>query len=358
MARSEVAMRRVRQIAATAAPSNLVPEAVAGSSLAELEGEAIGRYASVKVAVLGNDSGGAPLASRDAVAKLFSQRSLVPVWVESEAGIPADTTVIVTTDTPVTATMLARAPNLRLVAVAFSAVDHIDSEACRAKGVTIVNVPNYSTHATAELAIGMVLSHLRRLPQLSRAIEAGQWATSPQDELRSKTVGIVGVGKIGLRLAKLFAAFDVKGLVGFTLKPDPDFVAVGGKYVGSLASLFLEADIVCVCVPLTAHTKGMISTTLMELLRPECLLVNVSRGDVIDEKALVKLLGQRRFSAALDVFSAEPLPRDDPLRSVPPEQLLMTPHVGYQTQASLAQRFDATIKNILAFLAGQPANSA
>jgi len=352
-------MRRVRQIAAAAAPPALVPGAVAGgASITELEGEAIGRYASVKVALLGFGERGVPLASKDEVAKVFTQRSLEPVWVESEAEIPADTAVIVTTGAPVTAETLAKAPKLKLVAVAFSGVDHVDSAACRAKGVAVVNVPGYSTEATAELVLGFVLSHLRRLPQCFQVIKNGQWSCPQQDDLQSKTIGLVGVGRIGMRLAEIFAAFKVKNVLGYSLKQEKEFTDMGGTYVGSLASLFLEADVVCVCVPLAPNTEGLVSETLMNLMRPNCLLVNVSRGGVVDEEALVKYLKEERFSAALDVFGKEPLPKDDPLRTVPEERLMMTPHVGYQTSTSLAKRLDSTVKNILAYLAGQPVNNA
>jgi len=149
----------------------------------------------------------------------------------------------------------------------------------------------------------------------------------------------------------------VKRTIGYSLAQSKEFIAAGGQYVNQLSALFLEADIICVCVPLTRYSKGLVSKSLMNLLRPESLLINVSRGGVVDEAALASFLAKGSFRAALDVFNKEPLPADDPLRSVPEGSLIMTPHVGYQSQASLAERYDVTVKNILAYLAGQPVNS-
>jgi len=360
VANEATAVRRLRRIVAAAAPqpvARLAALPCAGANITELEGEAIGRLAAVKVALLKIGERGVPLAPRQEVEKLFQQRSLEPIWVEQVEALPADVSILVTTGTPVGADVLSKMPKLQLVAVAFTGVDHIDLAACKARGIAVTNVPNYSTDTTAELAIGMVLSHLRRLPKCHQNIQDGHWTSPPQDDLQSKTVGIVGVGKIGMRLAELFKAFKVKGLLGYSLNQEAQFTLQGGVYCDSLAGLFLDADIVCVCTPLTPKTQGLISDKLMELLRPECILVNVSRGGVVDEASLARLLGQGRFRAALDVFSSEPLPADDPLRSVPTDALIMTPHVGYQSTASLEKRLDSTVKNILAFLAGQAINA-
>lgn len=354
------AARRLRQIVATAAPPSSVgllqPCGVSGQTLVELEGEAIGRFAAMKVVLLRMGERGVPLAAKAELETLFRQRSLEPVSVEAIEDIPKDTQVIVTTGMPVDAKVLAAAPKLKLVAVAFSGVDHIDVAACKARGITVVNVPGYSTDATAELAVGLVISHLRRLPACHQGIKDGQWPAPHQEDLQTKSVGIIGLGKIGLRLAELFKAFKVKSMKAYSLTQDPQFVALGGSYVDSLGGLFLDSDVICVCVPLTETSKNLVSEKLMQLLRPDSILVNVSRGAVVDEAALAKYLKDGRFRAALDVFDTEPLPKNSPLRQLPSETLLMTPHIGYQSEQSLARRLDATVKNILAYLAGQPIN--
>merc|ERR1712080_681841 len=135
-------------------------------------------------------------------------------------------------------------------------------------GITVVNVPGYSTDATVELTLGLILSHLRRLPECYDGVRAGGWPSPLQEDLQSKRVAIIGTGKIGMRLAEILHALRVKSLIGFSRTHRPGFEALGGTYTDSLASLFLEADIICVSVALTAETKGLVSESLMQLLRP------------------------------------------------------------------------------------------
>lgn len=369
------AMRRLRQITSQLAVKSC------SSALVDVEGEAVSRFVSPKIVIMEFGERGVPLMplARDSVINAFKKRSLNVMFVDRPDLMPDDTTVIITSGAPVGLDLLSRLHYLKLVAVAFTGVDHVDLAACRRRGVVVCNVPDYSTNSTAELVLGLILSQLKRLPQCHDVIANGQWAAPPQDDLQSKTVGIVGVGKLGLRLACLFKAFGVKALRGYdpclsidyntktegypgwTPKvrsgPDPQFATLRGLFLDSLAGLFLEADIICICVPLTERTHGLISETLLNLLRPDSLLVNASRGAVIDELALARLLKEKRFRAALDVFGQEPLPLNSSLRSIPSDVLLMTPHVGYQSPASLEKRLDVTLKNILAFLAGSPINT-
>lgn len=349
------------------------------ASIEEMEGAAVGRFVRAKVVIWEAGQRGVRL-SPSRVQEMFVGRGLDVVFVQALADLPHDATILVTTGSSVGAELLAKLPGLQLVAAAFTGVDHIDLQACRNRKVVVVNVPNYSTDATAELAIGLILSQLRQLDQCHRTILDGHWDCPPQDDLSTKTVGIVGVGKIGHRLAELFRAFNVKGLRGYDITwnqlevpqppnaglpgwsprqrtvEEPKFAQIGGMYVDTLAGLFLDSDIVCICLPLTQSTQGLISEKLLELLRPNSLLVNISRGGVIDEPALARLLQAGRFRAALDVFSTEPLQADNPLRSVPRDRLLMTPHIGYQSPSSLENMLQVTLKNILAFLAGQATN--
>eukprot|EP00747_Dinoflagellata_sp_TGD_P185414 gnl/TRDRNA2_/TRDRNA2_41961_c0_seq1.p1 gnl/TRDRNA2_/TRDRNA2_41961_c0~~gnl/TRDRNA2_/TRDRNA2_41961_c0_seq1.p1 ORF type:complete len:386 (+),score=105.28 gnl/TRDRNA2_/TRDRNA2_41961_c0_seq1:40-1158(+) len=369
---SAAPFRRLARIAAAVAPSEvagpvrLVPVATAAkakkkpskiSSFVLEEGQAFARWAGVKVVLLGPWSGrGVPLAEKSQVEEAFTSRGMKVVFVDSEKDIPVDTTVLVTTGAAVGAEVIKRCEKLELVAVAFTGYDHVDMKACEARGITVVNVPGYSTDATAELTIALVLSHLRRLSECQQQIQDGSWNSPAQEDLQTKTVGIVGTGKIGMRLTELFKAFKVKSVLGFSQEEDSEFAAKGGEYVETLAALFLEADIICICVPLTSETKGLISAKLLALLSPSDLLVNIARGGVVDQAALADGLQAGRFRAALDVFDIEPLPKEDPLRKVSKEHLLMTPHIGYQSEMSLGKRYDTTVKNILAFLAGQPVN--
>mmetsp|Transcript_106350 Transcript_106350/g.184899 ORF Transcript_106350/g.184899 Transcript_106350/m.184899 type:complete len:405 (-) Transcript_106350:101-1315(-) len=385
----QVALRRLRRIVATAAPQPLALEdgtsqvgctstgaeqtssalvaapcqGVTGSKGFTRRREAMGQRkrspapAQPTVVWLKLGMQGAPLAS-DAVSLDPSPRrgDLEIRWVGAVKDLPPDTSVLITTGTPIGTDVLDRVPKLQLVAVAFTGYDHIDLAECEARGITVVNVPGYSTNATAELVVGLVLSHLRQIPMLQRHVRQGGWHTPPHETLKLKSVGIIGTGRIGRRVAELFQAFQVDKILGYSMDRSEEFTELGGAYVKSLAALFLDADVICVCLPLTSSTRGLISRKLLELLQPDSLLVNVGRGGVIDEVALAELLEKRRFRAALDVFRREPLEKDHPLRNAPEDMLLMTPHVGYQSINSLSTRFQTTINNIRAYLAGQAMN--
>lgn len=349
----QVAMRRLQKIVGTTLPR---PVACAARtvSLAEAEGAVRARLA--KVSMYGVGERGVPLSTRPLVQAAFARGALEVSFAESFDELRPDTDIVVTMGAPIGREVLDKCPKLSLVAVAFTGTDHVDLDACRAQGVTVVNAPGYSTDSTAQLALGLVLEHLNHLPACHATVQTGGWACPIQEDLTSKKVGIIGTGSLGVRCAELFKAFKVKGIIGYDLERDPSFLALGGSYLSSLAAVFLDADIIVVCLPLTDKTRGIVSARMLQLLRPESLLVNVARGDVVDEEAMATLLKEKHFRAALDVFSREPLPADSSLRSVPSDMLNMTPHVGYQSSTSLDQRFDATRKNILAFLAGQATN--
>jgi len=355
-------MRRLRNIVAAACPNLQQPSAAGpspaacASSFAEQEGMILARSAGYKVAMYMGSDRGVSLAERPAVEEAFKRGSLDVSWAANVGDLADDTYIIVTTGAQIGREVLAKCPKLALVAVAFTGTDHVDLNACRAQGVTVINIPGYSTDSTAQLALGLTLEHLNNLPACHATIAAGQWQPPAQDDLRAKNIGIIGTGDLGVRCAELFKAFRVKSITGYDLVHSEQFLACGGTYLSSLAAVVLEADIVVICLPLTDKTRGLISARILQLLRPDSILVNVGRGEVADEPAMAALLKERRFRAALDVFAQEPLPSSDPFRSVPSDALLMTPHVGYQSSTSLQKRFDATVKNILAFLAGHAVN--
>jgi D-3-phosphoglycerate dehydrogenase len=321
-----------------------------------MEGKAIARASQYKVCLFGISDRGVPLADMPSVIETFKKASLDVYSVSRLEELATDTNVLVTTGAAIGPEVLDKVPKCSLVAVAFTGYDHVDVEACKARGITVINIPGYATDSAAELALTMVLSHMHKVRVCSDTISGGGWEVPELDHLEAKTVGIVGTGSLGVRCAELFKVMKVKGIIGYDRFVTPGFVNAGGTYTNSLAELFLDAQIIIICLPLTDETRGMISARLLTLLRPDCILVNVGRGDVVDEAAMAELLKERRFRAALDVFSKEPLPSNDPLRSVPSDVLLMTPHVGYQSKTTLKARFEATVKSILAFLAGHAIN--
>jgi len=271
---------------------------------------------------------------------------------------PSDAWAIVTVTAPITEEVLDRHPACKLVAVSFTGFNHVDLEACKKRGIAVVNVPAYSTDAVAELSIGLALAVYREIPLGERTLRAGGWACSPGGfELRDKVVGVVGLGDIGLRTAELFRAFGPRELLGWSRREKAAFTdaPVSGRHA-PLEEIFDRADIVSIHVALNAETKGFVGRELLQRLRPEAVLVNVARGGVMDQGALAELLSQRRFRAGLDVFETEPIPADDAILKVPPEQVVLTPHVAYKSVEALGRRIAITAANLRGFADGAPQN--
>jgi len=253
--------------------------------------------------------------------------------------------------------MLMKFPNLKLVAVCFTGYDHVDLDECRRRGIAVANVPGYSTEGVAELVFGLIFSLLRHIPRAHSHIRSGSWHWPPGNELRGKRFGLIGTGKIGMRVAEVAKAFNVSKLLGWDNFKNPSFTDnLGGEYVASLASLFLHADVIVVAVALTNETRGLVGKKLLKLLRPDSILINCARGAIIDQESMVEMLAEKRFRAGLDVYELEPLPDNHPIRKVPESNLVSTPHLAYKCEESLLRRHDITLANILAFFADSPQN--
>jgi len=294
------------------------------------------------------------IPKEDAVGAL-KDKGFDVLWSLSE---PSDAWAICTVTSPVTAEVLDRHPQCKVVAVSFTGFNHVDLEECKKRGIAVVNVPAYSTDAVAELSVGLTLAVFREIPGGERTLRAGGWGPSPGGmEIRDKVVGVVGLGDIGLRTAELFRAFGPRELLGWSRSEKPAFAAapISGKSA-TLEEIFDRADVVSIHVALNAETKGFVTRSLMERLRPESVLVNVARGPVIDQKAMADLLSQRRFRAGLDVFEVEPIPQDDPILKVPPEQVVITPHVAYKSLEALRRRMAITAQNLRSYEDGAPQN--
>jgi len=292
---------------------------------------------------------------RENATKILENRGFNVAWSLQE---PSDAWAVVTVTAPITEEVLDRHPACKLVAVSFTGFNHVDLEACKKRGISVVNVPAYSTDAVAELSVGLAIAVYREIPGGERTVRSGNWVHSTGGmELRDKVVGIVGLGDIGLRTAELFRAFQPKELIGWSRREKPAFTAAPtlGHHV-SLEELFERADIVSLHVALNAETQGFVGRSLLERLRPEAVLVNVARGGVVDQKAMADLLCQRRFRAGLDVFEKEPIPADDPILQVPAEQVVLTPHVAYKTVEALQRRMEITADNLRAFADGAAKN--
>jgi D-3-phosphoglycerate dehydrogenase / 2-oxoglutarate reductase len=240
--------------------------------------------------------------------------------------------LVVRSQTRVDAELLAAAaPRLGVVGVASVGTDRIDIDAATRAGVMVVNAPTGNTIAAAEHTMALMLAMLRRIPAADASVRSGAWdrAAYTGAELRGKTLGIIGLGKIGRALARRAAAFEAR-----TLAYDPYLTAEqaaeqGARLVG-LPELLLRADVITVHTPLTAQTRGMIGRAQLEAMKPGAYLLNVARGGIVDEAALADTLRSGHLAgAAVDVFSSEPMSADNPLRDAP--NVVLTPHLGAST---------------------------
>lgn len=292
------------------------------------------------------------------VEDAFAIHDLKVHWATDDfAGSPKDAIALVTVKKKVDAGILDQFPRLRLVAVAFTGYDHVDLQECRNRGVAVANVPGYSTDGVAELCFGLIFSLLRHIPVAHKHVRSGRWDWPPGNELSGKRLGLIGTGKIGMRVGEIGRAFKCSKILGYDLVRNPQFVEeLGGEYASSLATLFLSADVIVVACALTKNTKGLVSEKLLKLLRPESIIINCARGAIIDQDALTRMLADGRFRAGIDVYEEEPLSVDHPLRSMPESQLVTVPHLAYKCHESLRRRQDITLANVLAFLADSPQN--
>lgn len=261
-----------------------------------------------------------------------------------------DAEVLIIANHPLPGKVIRADKNLKLVSVAFVGIDHVDVGACKEQGVQISNTAGYCNDAVAELAIGLTLDCLRNITECNGAVQAGKGKGSlAGHELACKTVGIVGTGAIGLRTAEIFKAFGCN-LIGYNRSEKEAAKALGLKYM-TLADVMANADIVSVHTPLTPATKGLIGEQEIDMMKPGAILINTSRGPVIETEALAKALKEGRIKAGIDVFEKDPpLQLDHPLIGVP--NLVVTPHVGFDTRESIDRRAAMVFENITSWMEG------
>ncbi|KUO41443.1 MAG: 3-phosphoglycerate dehydrogenase [Candidatus Hadarchaeum yellowstonense] len=238
--------------------------------------------------------------------------------------------LVVRSATKVTREVIEAGKKLRIIGRAGAGVDNIDVEAAKARGIKVLNTPEAPTEAVAELVMGLMLSWARRLPQADLSMKQGKWlkAELMGTELRGKTLGIIGTGKIGQRVGFLALAFGMK-IVAQDCVRYPEFAARTGCEYTDLDTVLRQADYLTIHLPLTAETRHLIGKRELSLMKPTAVLINTSRGEIVDETALVEALTSGKIAGAcLDVFSREP-PVDSPLLKLP--NVILTPHIGAST---------------------------
>ncbi|XP_019957489.1 probable 2-ketogluconate reductase isoform X2 [Paralichthys olivaceus] len=254
--------------------------------------------------------------------------------------------------------LLTSLPSLKVVANGGVGIDHLDVPYISSLGVKVTNTPGIVSNATADMAMALLLASARRV------VEGHQVAVDPKTshlplcmmgfEVTGATLGIIGMGDIGYKIAQRSKGFDMKILYhNRNRRSVEDERAVGASYCQNMDDLLKESDFVMLAVNLTPETTGLISHRQLSLMKRTATLVNISRGLVVDQDALVKALqcGTIR-AAALDVTHPEPLPRDHPLLTLP--NVLITPHVGTNTHMTTRRMVQRMVENAVAAVKGQP----
>ena len=257
-----------------------------------------------------------------------------------------DADIIAIGNLPFPREVLEKCENVKMLAVAFTGLDHVDLKYCEERGIKVQNCAGYATTAVAELTFGLLLDLCRNIGKCDTAARnGGTKAGLIGFELEGRTMGIVGTGAIGARVAKLAAAFGMD-VIAYSRTPGK---VAGVRYV-SLEELLAQADVVSLHVPLTDETRGMIGAEELALMKKTAVLVNTARGPVVDTKALADALNSSRIAgAAIDVFDKEPpLDADEPLINA--KNTVVTPHVAFATDESMIKRAEIEFRNIAEFI--------
>jgi len=259
------------------------------------------------------------------------------------------------------AQLLDLAPNLQAIASVSVGVDNYDIDYLTERRILLSNTPDVLTETTADTGFALILASARRVVELANMVRAGEWKRNvgPAQfgtDVHGKTLGIIGMGRIGEALAQ-------RGHFGFGMpviyhshSPKPAVEQRFNAQYRSLPELLQQADFVCLTLPLTAETEGLIGKQQFALMRPQTIFINISRGKVVDEAALVEALRSGQIRAAgLDVFEREPLNADSPLMQM--DNVVATPHIGSATHKTREAMATCAVDNLLQALAGErPAN--
>lgn len=272
-----------------------------------------------------------------------------------------DANVLVTNKVRISKEHLQRLPHLQLICVTATGHDCVDSQAAKKKSIPVCNVPVYGTDSVAQFVFGLLLEICHGIAAHDTAVHGGEWAErgdfsfslTPQVELSGKTMGIIGFGRIGRRVAALAHAFGMRVIAHTRTERDPpsydDFGFV------TLELLARESDVVSLNCPLTHQTNGLVNASFLARCKPTSILINASRGALVNENDLAEALTAGKLAGAgLDVVSTEPIGPDNPLLSAP--NCFITPHMAWASLEARQRLMQTTVDNVAAFQRGEPQN--
>ncbi len=244
-------------------------------------------------------------------------------------------------------------PELRLISVrGYDTRDHIDIAEATAQGVVITNMPGSSSTSVAEMGIALFLAAAKHVISADRGMRQGLWPRKLGMEVQGKTLGILGLGKVGLEMARLGRGLGMR-VVAWSPSFDPERARTAGVELLERDDLLRQADAVCMCLRIFQETTGAIGRRELAMMKPTCILINVARAALVDEEALVEALRDRRIAAAgLDVYAQEPLPPDHPLLSL--GNVVLSPHSAWYTREEMSRLLSVPVDNIIAYLQGKP----
>jgi phosphoglycerate dehydrogenase-like enzyme len=255
-------------------------------------------------------------------------------------------------------TLIERLPNLKLITIIGKSLPNLDMAAASERGVLVAHSnfasPRYSAvrDATPELTWGLMIATVRNLAEEHRRMRDGGWQTTAGMTLSGKTLGLLGLGRIGQRMTEYAKVFGMQVIAWSQNLTEEAAAAAGARRVDK-ATLFEESDVVSIHLVLSERTRGLVGEPELALMKPQAYLINTSRGPIVDEAALIAALKNGRIAGAgLDVFDVEPPAPDHPLRSLP--NVTLSPHLGYVTREMLAAFYSDSAEAVAAWLDGTP----
>jgi phosphoglycerate dehydrogenase-like enzyme len=264
---------------------------------------------------------------------------------------PFDAILAMRERTPFPAALLKRLPNLRLLITTGERNRSIDVAAARAQGITVCGTPSFGA-PTVDITWGLILNLLRDIPRQQESLRAGAWQSSVGTSAEGLTLGVVGLGKLGGRVAKVGQAFGMR-VIAWSQNLTAEKAAAAGAELVTKEELFARADVVTLHLILSERSRGIVGAAELAAMKPTAVIVNTSRGPLIDQASLIAALKQGRIAGAgLDVFDEEPLPPGHPLLGAP--NTVLTPHLGYVSTQNYRAYVEGAVEAIEAYLAGQP----
>ncbi len=253
--------------------------------------------------------------------------------------------------TPFPATLIRRLPKLRLLITTGMRNLSFDLESATAKGITVCGTGGAGS-PTSELAVGLMIGLMRDIPGQFASMRGGGWQTRPGYDLAGKTLGLLGLGKLGGAVAAVGNAFQMKVIAWSQNLTEERASECKARRVEK-DELFRQSDVLSIHLILSGRTRGLVGVPELRLMKSTAYLINTSRGPIVDEDALLETLREKRIAgAAIDVYGVEPLPPDHPLRKL--DNVLLTPHLGYVSVENLSRMYRDAVEDIVAFLDGKP----